>query len=515
MKKAISLFPFLFFITVCTQAATINIDVADFAFTPSDIVAQVGDTLIWTQSGGSHTTTSASVPGGASSWNYTFTGLGDTFTYIVSVPGDYTFICSNHPDQMTGTIRVADNVPLLENFDYTAADTLAKVSQWQNHSGTGTFFLVESGNLGYSGYPSSGVGNSIHVNGGSGSREDANRIFRVQSTDVYASLLVNVQTAATTADYFFHLAAIFPTSTFRGRVFIKDDGSGNLKFGISKGSSSEISFGPEDYLYNTTYLLVLKYEVVGDLSGTDDLIELYINPVLSDPEPSSADATSTDSASDNPVGGMALRQGSSAYSVQIDGIRIATSWNDIVPVELTSFTATYQNNGVLLKWTTATELNNLGFEVERKQINESWNKISFLQGNGTTTVPNYYSYFDCDLTSGKYQYRLKQVDLDGSYEYSNVIEVYVHPSISFELTQNYPNPFNPVTIIKYSLPQTGYVTLKVYNTIGEEVATLVSNVKEAGSYELEFDASGLNSGVYYYRLTGDNRMEVKKMLLLK
>ncbi|RPI65343.1 MAG: hypothetical protein EHM47_18845 [Ignavibacteriales bacterium] len=131
-----------------------------------------------------------------------------------------------------------------------------------------------------------------------------------------------------------------------------------------------------------------------------------------------------------------------------------------IPVELTSFTAIAQNKGVLLKWTTATELNNSGFEVERKQENSSWSKITFLQGNGTTSSQKEYSYFDGNLASGKYLYRLKQIDFDGSFEYSNIIEADVNVLSKFELSQNYPNPFNPYTVITYSLPKAGYVSLK-------------------------------------------------------
>lgn len=515
MKKIsllLSLFFFLFF--SFSRATTINIDVSDFAFNPAVVVAEVGDTLIWTESGGTHTTTSTSVPSGASTWDYTFTGTGDTFTYIVTVPGDYAYQCSIHPSLMMGTIRVADTLPLEENFDYATSQTLTDVSQWQNHSGTGTFILVNNGGLSYSGYPSSGVGNSVTVNGGSGSREDVNRIFTEQSSSVYAAFLISVQNASTSADYFFHLAATFPTTTFRGRVFIQNDGLGNLKFGVSKGSST-ITLAAGDYSFNTTYLLVLKYEVVGDLTGTDDVAKLFVNPVLTDPEPT-ADATSTDNTiSDSPIGGIALRQGANSLSVQVDGIRIGSSWSEVVPVELTAFTALTKNNGVSLSWVTATELNNAGFEIERKQEKTSWNKIAFIEGHGTTTSPNRYSYYDGNLSSGKYSYRLKQIDYDGSYEYSKVVEASIGLPSEFGLSQNYPNPFNPGTVIAYSLPEAGYVTLKVFNALGQEVSTLVNGIVEAGNHNVEFNAVGMSSGIYYYRLDAGGLTLMKKMMLLK
>ena len=515
MKKEfllLSLFLLLFF--SFSQATTINIDVSDFAFNPAVVVAEVGDTLIWTESSGTHTTTSTSVPSGATTWDYTFTGTGDTFIYNITVPGDYAYQCSNHPSLMTGTIRVADILPLEENFDYATSQTLTDVSPWQNHSGTGTFILVNNGGLSYSGYPSSGIGNSVTINGGSGSREDVNRIFTEQSASVYASFLVSVQNASTSADYFLHLAATFPTNTFRGRVFVQNDGLGNLKFGVSKGSST-ITLAAGDYSFNTTYLLVLKYEVVGDLTGTDDVAKLFVNPVLTDPEPT-ADATSTDNTiSDSPIGGIALRQGSNSLSVQIDGIRIGSSWSDVVPVELTSFTATTMDNSVLLNWITATELNNTGFKIERKQENRDWNKIAFIDGHGTTASPHTYSYYDGNLSPGKYSYRLKQIDYDGSYEYSKVVEANIGLPSKFELSQNYPNPFNPSTIITYSLPEASQVTLKVYNSLGQEVSTLVNSVVEAGKHNVEFDASGFSSGIYYYMLITNGLTLMKKMMLLK
>lgn len=512
MKKVYLLLSLLIFLFCSViQATTIDIDVADFAFTPADVVAQVGDTLVWTESGGTHTTTATTAPSGATKWDYTFTGAGDTYTYVLTVPGDYSYQCSNHPLTMMGTIRVADTLPFEENFDYTATDTLVNESQWQNHSGSGTLIVINSGGLSYSGYPSSGIGNSITINGGSGSREDINRNFTVQTSDVYAALLVNVASASTTADYFFHLAEAFPTFNYRGRVFVQDDGSGNLKFGVSKASSSTVSIAPGNYTYGTTYLLVLKYEVVG---GGDDVVKLFINPVLTDPEPT-ADATNTDTGSDISVGGVAFRQGGNSYSVQVDGLRISTAWSDVVPVELTSFAANVSNNNVTLNWSTATELNNSGFAVERKQGAGNWSKIAFVDGHGTSTSPNKYSFTDEDLSAGNYSYRLKQVDFDGSYEYSNVVEANIGLPSKFELSQNYPNPFNPNTVIAFSLPQTGHVALRIYNVLGQEVSTLINGIVEAGAHNVEFNASNLSSGIYYYRLETNGLTSMKKMMLLK
>lgn len=192
-----------------------------------------------------------------------------------------------------------------------------------------------------------------------------------------------------------------------------------------------------------------------------------------------------------------------------------------IPVELTSFTASVQENNVTLNWSTATELNNQGFEIERASLSATpsqvWEKIGFVPGSGTTTEPRSYSFVDNDITLGKYSYRLKQIDYDGTFEYSEELEVEIEllTPDEYALEQNYPNPFNPVTIIKYSLPVKNLVTLKVYNLLGEEITTLVNETKEVGSYEVSFKATSLPSGIYFYTIKAGEYVATKKMVLLK
>jgi photosystem II stability/assembly factor-like uncharacterized protein len=186
------------------------------------------------------------------------------------------------------------------------------------------------------------------------------------------------------------------------------------------------------------------------------------------------------------------------------------------PVELISFTAETDNNNVVLNWKTATETNNSGFEILRSGQNENnWGQIGFVEGRGTTTNESNYSFTDRDLSTGNYEYKLKQIDYDGSFQYSNVVDITISEPTEFTLSQNYPNPFNPSTAIQYSIPESGNVKLKVFNSIGEEVATLVNNYKEAGSYKVTFNANGLSSGIYYYKLSSNGFNQVKKMILLK
>lgn len=204
-----------------------------------------------------------------------------------------------------------------------------------------------------------------------------------------------------------------------------------------------------------------------------------------------------------------------------------------VPVELISFNATVVNQSVMINWSTATETNNAGFEIERSpsqnpSIREggldqfNWTRIGFVNGSGTTTEKSKYSFCDHNPLPGKYYYRLKQIDFDGSFKYSNVIEIEIGVPNEFTLFQNFPNPFNPSTKIRYSIPSTPLpsanvqmVRLVVYDIIGNEVSTLINEEKQPGIYEVEFDSKNLSSGVYFYTLRYGNYSATKKMILIR
>ncbi|MCH7962871.1 MAG: T9SS type A sorting domain-containing protein [Bacteroidetes bacterium] len=191
-----------------------------------------------------------------------------------------------------------------------------------------------------------------------------------------------------------------------------------------------------------------------------------------------------------------------------------------IPVELTSFTAEVTENVIILNWTTATELNNQGFEIERSSDNETFEKIGFIPGFGTTTESKSYTYKIIEFASGIQYYRLKQIDFDGTYEYSEVIEVEGITPVQFTLFQNYPNPFNPSTSIKFSIPVDSNVKLKLFNMLGQEVAELLNSEISAGIHHIDFNASSLSSGTYFYVLeangnNGSNFIATKKMILLR
>jgi len=191
-----------------------------------------------------------------------------------------------------------------------------------------------------------------------------------------------------------------------------------------------------------------------------------------------------------------------------------------IPVELYLFTASIVQNDVTLDWVTATETNNKGFEIQRNLIsdekkNSEWQSIGFVNGSGTTTEYQSYSFTDRNLARGRYKYRLKQIDLDGTFNFSGEIEVILNTPNIFSLEQNYPNPFNPTTSIQYAINSRQFVQLKVYDILGNEVATLVNEQKEPGYYEVEFNATQFSSGVYFYRLQAGDFVQTKKMILMR
>lgn len=192
-------------------------------------------------------------------------------------------------------------------------------------------------------------------------------------------------------------------------------------------------------------------------------------------------------------------------------------WDNPLPVELSAFTSTIDGKDVTLNWTTSSEINNSGFDIERKVAeSENWSRISFIQGNGSTINTRNYTYTDRNLNSGKYNYRLKQIDFNGNFEYFNLSsEVEIGIPDKFNLSQNYPNPFNPTTSISFDIPKDGNVKLTVFDNSGKLVSTLVNGFKTAGNYSVEFKAENISSGIYFYKLESGNFSKVMKMSLIK
>lgn len=211
--------------------------------------------------------------------------------------------------------------------------------------------------------------------------------------------------------------------------------------------------------------------------------------------------------------------GSGSYTLTIPDIlnkmKMLIDYHSIVPVELVSFGVSISESSINLSWETATELNNKGFEVQRKSENGTWEKIGFVEGYGTTTEMHNYIFKDVYSGQGITYYRLKQVDLDGKISYSKILSLNLGAPSNFVLNQNFPNPFNPSTNISFFIPNQANVKITIYNQIGEKVTELLNKNLAAGSYNYSWDASGQASGVYFYEIqTGDFRA-IKKMTLIK
>ena len=319
-----------------------------------------------------------------------------------------------------------------ENFNYPAGDSV-QMHGWVTHSSYGLQPMVVSPGLTYTGYPSSGIGNACLLD--TNMYEDVSKNFPEQTSgSVYSAFMVKIQYATTAGDYFYHIGPTTLGYTYRCRVFVRDDGSGNVQFGLRKGSSGTILYTTTTYNYGTTYLLIAKYTF--NTSGDDAVVMYIVSGTVPSTEPTTPDlGPSTDGSDLSDAGTVAMRNGSTASrpSLIIDGIRISKSWTGIV-----------------------------------------------------TAIKNISSITASD----------------------------------FNLAQNFPNPFNPSTKINFSIPTNGYVTLKVYNTIGQEVNNLVNGKMNKGVYETEFSGSNLNSGVYFYTLRFTNSdgqffSDTKKLLLIK
>jgi hypothetical protein len=444
-----------------------------------------------------------------------FIGLSASTTYYFKIyPYTNSGININYKSDSTvpSTSLATGSAPaasllLEENFDFSG---LLTSNGWTAHSSGGTNPISTTTGLTYTDYPSSGMGNAALLNN---TGEDVNRTFTTQTTGfIYYSFLVNVTTG--TAGYFIHLGT--GTSTFAARVFVQPSiNSGKINFGVS--NSSTAVYGTTDFDPLTTYLLIVKYEVANPTSN----VSLWVK---SSGLPSTETAAGTPEVTTTTGTGLAsinaiyLRQYSTSQDITVDGIRIGTSWGFApLPVELTSFSASVIGSKVKLNWATATEVNNYGFDILRQaQINKgSWEKVGFISGSGNSNLPSSYSFIDNNVTFGKYNYRLKQIDNDGQFEYSKTVEADLGAPKNYELNQNYPNPFNPTTTISFKLPEASQVKLTVYNILGQEVKVLIDEFKEAGLHTINFKAEDLNSGLYIYKLQAGSFTQTRKMTLIK
>ncbi len=353
---------------------------------------------------------------------------------------------------------------------------------------------------------------------------------------------MNLNTTYTTATgYFFSLGQAPGTSNYYAKLFAQQITPTTYNLGVSK-SSNTASFSSKVLNTNQTYLVVIRYNSNNTALGqSGNTCYMWINPTSgAEPDTALADAKvfagQPDYTSSNCSGIIWHNRGVNNPTGSIDGIRVTGSLNSssgawsllnvgALPVELTSFTANSSNGKVILTWKTASEINNKGFEVERKAVSDNaWSTISFIKGAGSTLAANHYSYTDISSVSGKINYRLKQIDFDGTFKYSDIVTTSNNAPGSFSLSQNYPNPFNPSTKIEYAVPVDSRVKIELYNITGQKVADLVNNEQSAGFYSLNVGANtfkNVASGVYIYKMTaiekasGKNFVSSKKLMLMK
>ena len=281
-------------------------------------------------------------------------------------------------------------------------------------------------------------------------------------------------------------------------------------YSVAIQPNGKIVMSGRDYVNGWDEFALTRYESDGSLDATFGTSGIVITSIRFDNDLIRNMTLQED--------GKILVVGRSSNGYNFDYAVARFNSGDEVPVELISFSGKFTGTCVKLYWTTATETNNSGFEIERKLF-DSWESIGFIQGNGSTTEPHTYEFSDpiTGLSTNKnMDYRLKQIDYNGSYNYSNIIEIDISVSSEeYKLYQNYPNPFNPSTKITYSIPIDDFVLLKIYNSIGEEIETLINENKSAGTYQIDFKADNLPGGIYFYRLNSGNYTKTNKMVVLK
>ncbi len=320
-----------------------------------------------------------------------------------------------------------------------------------------------------------------------------------------------------------HLAVINNSSDGTLKLFV--NGTDVTQTGGYSNISMRASVS-NDHFYVGAEKASAYYNSFGGYIDEVRMLNVAVNPAELHSSKNNYNYTSNDNTAvlfhfDEGTGTNTLNKASGNNATLNNG----TTWQSDVsglplPIELVYFTAKVNENNVLLKWQTATEVNNYGFEIERSTEKVGWNKIGFVEGNGTSNSPKEYSFTDDVSQSGKYSYRLKQIDIDGSYKYSNVVEVNVGSPEKFELKANYPNPFNPTTTIEYSIPNVrakdfSPVQLIIYDVLGRKIATLVNKKQSPGNYSVNFNASNLTSGIYFYTLRAGNFTATRKMILIK
>jgi hypothetical protein len=410
---------------------------------------------------------------------------------------------------------------LSDNFSYTAGDSLSgSVSSLGGWVTVGTVFTnaikINNTGLTMTGHIGSGVGNSVSL---VSSGQDVYKQFAAVDTSagfpvLYASALVRVDTAQATGDYCFALLPTSSTSNFTARTFIRRSSASHYRVTITKSTETAV-YSTDSFEFGTTYLFVIKY-IFNSMGNNNDSMYLYVTSNLPGTEPTiptarAINATQTDAPN---IARFVLRQGTSSNAprVVVDAIRVATTWaNSPLPVQLTSLKATTTSSANTITWTTATELNNRGFELQRSTNDGQYETIAFINGVGNSNEANQYSFNDIEIDPAKsYCYRLKQVDFDGTSEYSKIVCVAARKLNSVHIATQ-PNPFSNTLNISIVAEMEGAAMVEVLDIIGKVI--LVKNAAiHAGNNNVMFETDNLKNGIYFVRIKQQNEVITKRVI---
>jgi hypothetical protein len=410
----------------------------------------------------------------------------------------------------------------VNNFEFTGNLTS---NGWTAHSSAALNPITTTTGLTFTGYSGSGIGNAASIKG-LASSEDVNITFSSQNTNgqtIYASFLVNVNDASTspkTGDYFFHLGSpSSPTSftSFAARVFAKFDAIGNVNFGLSNTNAA--TYGTTIYAKNTTYLIILKYTIT--IGNGADPVSMWVFEQGQDfsAEPSSgAEVVNTTTNGTDAISGIGLRQHTANQpEVIIDGIRIATSWARVLPVNFTSFSSYKDGKNNLLTWSTTSEQNNSGFEIQRSTDAVNFEKIGFvksLSATGNSSSRLDYTFTDYNPVGLRQYYRLKQTDFDGTSKYSAVVLVTREAPTALQLTHVYPNPSRESLYINTASPSKMELQLLVID-LGGRVVGKKQVSAEIGNNGFDIPVAHLASGTYILKVLNSSQQVVATEKFIK
>ncbi|MCU0443084.1 MAG: T9SS type A sorting domain-containing protein [Bacteroidia bacterium] len=416
---------------------------------------------------------------------------------------------------VTVLFGVKGQVLLEDNFTGTAG-TAATANGWTQIGTTATNPInLTTGGLSFTGYPGSGIGNAVGLTtSGQDIYKDATST--ITSGSAFAGFIANISATQATGDYFFAVLPNTSTSTFSCRVFARSSVTpGFFNVAINK-SNEAATYSTTDFAIGVTHLFYVEYVFRG--GSNDDSVYLYVIPNGSSvptTKPSTPTAAGFNSAQPDltNIGRLALRQGSAANAatVQVDGIRMGALWdNGALPVQWRSFTASQTPTGNQLRWSTATEVNNNQFEVQRSNNGRTFETIGVVKGKGNSQKVTNYTFTDEVVTKGTVFYRLKQIDFDGKFEYSKTVSITVATPTS-GISQLSPNPFSNEMNVTIKAASSGTASVVVMDMVGKVHHSFTSEVS-SGAQTIRFETADMPDGIYFVRATINGETFTQKII---